>query len=75
MDSLLTGLLHYSRLGRIARYAAGEDYHRLMREMLGALERWVEDDEAPDVLMAWRTKDSVSATVRQAQAGASTNDT
>ena len=30
-----------ARLGRIARYAAGEDYHRLMKEKLGALEDWV----------------------------------
>jgi epoxyqueuosine reductase len=31
-----------ARLGRIARYAAGEDYHRLMRERLGELERSIE---------------------------------
>ena len=36
-------------------------------DYLAALERWVEDDEAPDVLIAWRTKESVSATVRQAR--------
>jgi feruloyl esterase len=34
-------------------------------DYLTALERWVEKDEAPDVLMAWRTKDSVPVTVRQ----------
>ena len=31
-----------ARLGRIARYAAGEDYHRVMRERLGTLERDIE---------------------------------
>jgi epoxyqueuosine reductase len=30
-----------ARLGRIARYAAGEDYHRLMRDLLGQLERFL----------------------------------
>jgi epoxyqueuosine reductase len=30
-----------ARLGRIAKYAAGEDYHRVMREPLRALERFV----------------------------------
>jgi epoxyqueuosine reductase len=29
------------RLGRVARYAAGEDYHQVMRDLLGALERFV----------------------------------
>jgi len=28
-----------ARLGRVARYAAGEDYHRVMRDLLRALER------------------------------------
>jgi epoxyqueuosine reductase len=32
-----------ARLGRIARYAAGEDYHRVMRDLLGALECHVEE--------------------------------
>ncbi len=27
------------RLGRVARYAAGEDYHRVMEDLLGTLER------------------------------------
>ena len=32
------------RRGRIARYAVGEDYHRVMRERLRALERFVRDE-------------------------------
>jgi feruloyl esterase len=34
-------------------------------DYLGALERWVEQDEAPDALIAWRTSESVPVTVRQ----------
>jgi epoxyqueuosine reductase len=36
-----------ARLGRIARYAAGEDYHRVMRDLLGALQRFVEEEALP----------------------------
>ena len=32
-----------SRLGRIARYAVGEDYHRVMRDKLRLLERFVRE--------------------------------
>jgi epoxyqueuosine reductase len=31
-----------ARLGRIARYAGGEDYHRVMRDRLGELERHIQ---------------------------------
>jgi feruloyl esterase len=34
-------------------------------DYLAALERWVEQGEAPDVLVAWRTKGSVPVTERQ----------
>ena len=30
------------RLGRIARYAVGEDYHRIMHDQLGALQDFIE---------------------------------
>jgi len=33
-------------------------------DWLAALEGWVERDEAPDMLVAWRTKDSTPATTR-----------
>lgn len=39
-----------ARLGRIARYAAGEDYHRIMRERLGALEVWIRGTLLPGSL-------------------------
>ncbi len=34
-------------------------------DYLAALERWVENNQAPDVLVAWRVKDSAPITVRQ----------
>ncbi len=41
------------RLGRIARYAAGEDYHRVMREKLSTLEREIEHDLLPGSSALW----------------------
>ena len=41
------------RLGRIARYAAGEDYHRLMREKLLQLERWIQSELFPGSGSLW----------------------
>src|SRR5262245_23144360 len=41
------------RLGRIARYAAGEDYHRVMRDRLIALERWIERELLPGSRALW----------------------
>jgi epoxyqueuosine reductase len=40
------------RLGRVARYAAGEDYHQVMRELLGALERFMVE-ELPGARTLW----------------------
>jgi epoxyqueuosine reductase len=40
------------RLGRIARYAGGEDYHRVMRDRLGTLERIVHES-IPGVRTLW----------------------
>jgi epoxyqueuosine reductase len=40
------------RVGRIARYAAGEDYHRVMRDLLGQLERFLRD-ELPGASTLW----------------------
>lgn len=51
---MLPGVLHCG-----GGTAAGDvDY-------LSALERWVEEGQGPDMLVAWRTKDSVPVTVRQ----------
>jgi epoxyqueuosine reductase len=41
------------RLGHIARYAAGEDYHRVMRDTLGSLERWIERELLPGSRALW----------------------
>lgn len=42
-----------ARLGRIARYAAGEDYHRVMRDRLLELQRWIERDLLPGSRALW----------------------
>jgi epoxyqueuosine reductase len=42
-----------ARLGRIARYAAGEDYHRVMRDRLLGLERWIERELWPGSRALW----------------------
>ena len=41
------------RAGRIARYAAGHDYHALMKEKLGALEKWVRTELFPGSGSLW----------------------
>jgi epoxyqueuosine reductase len=41
------------RLGRIARYAEGEDFHRVMRDMLRALERFVREEALPGSRTLW----------------------
>jgi epoxyqueuosine reductase len=41
------------RLGRIARYAAGEDYHRIMKDKLLELERWIQRDLFPGSGSLW----------------------
>jgi epoxyqueuosine reductase len=42
-----------ARLGRIARYAAGEDYHRVMKDKLLALERFVQRELFPGSGSLW----------------------
>ena len=42
-----------ARIGRIARYAAGEDYHRVMHDRLLALERFIERDALPGSRALW----------------------
>ena len=42
-----------ARLGRIARYAAGEDYHRIMKDKLLTLERWIQRDLFPGSGSLW----------------------
>jgi len=41
------------RLGRIARYAAGEDYHRIMREKLLGLQRFIRGQGLPGSRALW----------------------
>src|SRR5215470_10450364 len=40
-------------VGRIARYASGDDYHALMKEKLGALARFVEREALPGARALW----------------------
>ena len=41
------------RLGRIARYASGEDYHRIMKDKLLQLERWIQRELFPGSGSLW----------------------
>ena len=41
------------RVGRIARYASGDDYHTLMKEKLSLLERFVMDEALPGSRALW----------------------
>jgi len=47
------GEMRDRRLGRIARYAAGEDYHRVMRQRLLTLEREIEREILPGSRALW----------------------
>ncbi len=42
-----------ARLGRIARYAAGEDYHRVMRDRLLPLQRFIAREALPGARALW----------------------
>src|SRR6185503_13183938 len=42
-----------ARLGRIARYAVGDDYHLVMRDKLRVLERWIRSDLMPGARALW----------------------
>ena len=42
-----------ARVGRIARYAAGEDYHRIMKDRLLELERWIQHELFPGSGSLW----------------------
>ena len=42
-----------ARIGRIARYAAGGDYHHVMRDRLLRLQRWIERERLPGSRALW----------------------
>ena len=42
-----------TRIGRIARYAAGEDYHHIMKDRLLTLERWIQTELFPGSGSLW----------------------
>jgi epoxyqueuosine reductase len=42
-----------ARIGRIARYAAGGDYHAVMKDKLGELERWIRTELFPGSGSLW----------------------
>lgn len=42
-----------ARLGRIARYAAGDDYHRVMHDRLGTLQGFIENEALPGARALW----------------------